>query len=227
VLVTLTAVSACADVLSYRGLGHVFQANMTGNTVLLGIGAAAGDSAAAIRSATALLAFLLGAAASGLAVPGRASPRALATCLGAETAIMAAFSGGWWAAPADGPRGALRIALIVLAGLSMGLQSGVVRASGIPVATTYITGTWTALSAATAARIRGRRGTAGPPGPPLALQAAIVVTYLAAAAGATLADVHIHRLAPVVPVALLAATATTTAVRSRLRRRPPELRRAG
>ncbi len=36
----LAVVAAATDALSYLGLGKVFPANMTGNTVLLGIGIA-------------------------------------------------------------------------------------------------------------------------------------------------------------------------------------------
>ena len=36
-LLGLTVVAACADAISYLGLGHVFPANMTGNTVLLDV----------------------------------------------------------------------------------------------------------------------------------------------------------------------------------------------
>ena len=68
-LLLLTVVSACMDAISYLGLGHVFPANMTGNTVLLGIGLATGDHTGALRSATALVAFLVGASSIGASLP--------------------------------------------------------------------------------------------------------------------------------------------------------------
>ncbi|MGB8995910.1 MAG: DUF1275 family protein, partial [Pseudonocardiaceae bacterium] len=65
-------------------------ANMTGNTVLLGVGLATGDMPEATRSATALGAFLLGAAAIGAAVPDRLSDRAFRYITGTWTALSAA-----------------------------------------------------------------------------------------------------------------------------------------
>ena len=149
-LLALTAVAASTDAVSYLGLGNVFPANMTGNTVLLGIGLATGSFARAGRSAVALAAFVAGAAGAG--VLGRSVGwRSLVTRgLLAETALLAAAC-GWDLAVADAPRHAL----IALASLAMGLQSGIVLRLGVGVSTTYITGTWTAVSGWFADRLGG------------------------------------------------------------------------
>ena len=44
-LLLLTLVAASVDAISYLGLGHVFTAMMTGNTVLLGLALAQGEVA--------------------------------------------------------------------------------------------------------------------------------------------------------------------------------------
>src|SRR6185312_10253731 len=105
-LLLLTVVSACMDAISYLGLGRVFPANMTGNTVLLGIGMATGDAGAAARSATALGAFVLGAAAVGAATPGGPSARTFRTVLIGEVVMVAALCGWWVGAGIDLPDGA-------------------------------------------------------------------------------------------------------------------------
>src|SRR5919201_498338 len=59
-LAALTAVAGATDALSYLGLGQVFTANMTGNLVLLGVGAGRGGGAEVGRSAAAFVAFAVG-----------------------------------------------------------------------------------------------------------------------------------------------------------------------
>jgi uncharacterized membrane protein YoaK (UPF0700 family) len=199
--VVLTAVSASLDALSYLGLGHVFPANMTGNTVLLGVSAATGDPAAAFRSATALATFLLGAAVVGLGVPLRASSAAWRTVLAAETALIGAWCGWWLALGETAPDGPARYGLVGLAGAAMGTQSSLVRSLGVPVTTTYITGTWTALSAGTGARFRNPA--AKPRGTSRRLQVLVVAVYLGTACGAGFAHFRIGAPAAAIPLGLL------------------------
>ena len=67
---------------------------MTGNTVLLGIGLATGDLGAATRSATALGAFLLGAAAA-VPVPDRVTRRAFLAVVAVKiSALLGGLCGG-------------------------------------------------------------------------------------------------------------------------------------
>jgi uncharacterized membrane protein YoaK (UPF0700 family) len=61
-LLLLAATSGYVDAVSYLGLGNVFTANMTGNTVLLGLDLAQARGLAALRSAVALAGFVAGAA---------------------------------------------------------------------------------------------------------------------------------------------------------------------
>lgn len=144
-LVLLTATAATADAVSYLGLGHVFPANMTGNTVLLATGLAGGDYAAAARSAVALGGFVVGAALAGRTVAGERWSRRSARLLVVELAVLAAAA-SWWTGLAGAPRDGVRYGLVALLSVAMGLQSGVVTQLQASVSTTFITGTWTAVS---------------------------------------------------------------------------------
>ena len=68
-MLALAFAAGYIDAISYLGLSRVFTANMTGNTVLLGIALAQLDGDAAARSGLALAGFLAGAAAA----PGSSS----------------------------------------------------------------------------------------------------------------------------------------------------------
>lgn len=142
----LTSAAASTDAISYLGLGHVFPANMTGNTVLLAIGIAGGDYAAAGRSGIALASFVASAALAGLALrrPARLDT-GLRLLAGIEFAVLGA-AGGWWLATGAEPAGATRVCLIALTSAAMGLQSGAIARLDAGTSTTYVTGTWTAVS---------------------------------------------------------------------------------
>src|SRR3954451_21172422 len=65
VLIALSAVTGLVDAVSVLGLGQVFVANMTGNTVFLGIAVGGAPGFEVPRYVVALLAFLAGALAGG------------------------------------------------------------------------------------------------------------------------------------------------------------------
>lgn len=210
-LLLLTAGAASTDALSYLGLGQVFPANMTGNTVLLAVGTASSDYSAAVRSALALAGFVVGAVLAGLVIEGR--PLGIWTppmriVLLAELAVLLAVL-GWWLTLAAKPGGASRLALIGLLGLTMGAQSGAVTRLPVGVSTTYITGTWTGVSNWVAARVRrtGRAEDRSTPG----LQAAVLVCYLGAAFGGGYLFTAVGpAAAAIAPGAVLAAMATAS-----------------
>ncbi|HSF58280.1 MAG TPA: YoaK family protein, partial [Candidatus Binatia bacterium] len=67
-LLLLTLAAASVDAISYLGLGQVFTAMMTGNTVLLGLALAQGEALAALRSILALIGFAIGVFAGAIIV---------------------------------------------------------------------------------------------------------------------------------------------------------------
>lgn len=145
-LPALAVVAAATDAVSYLGLGKVFPANMTGNTVLLGLGVAQGDFPAAARSACALGGFVFGAVVVGAVPSARRGPRALWVALVCELALLVAVA-LWWSVLGGPPAGGSRYGLIALAGTAMGTQSAAVAWLQVPaVSTTYITGTWTSVA---------------------------------------------------------------------------------
>jgi len=193
-LLGLALAAGYVDAVSYLGLGRVFIANMTGNTVLLGMALAAGASENAVRSSIALGGFCAGALAGARITVSRA--------LFAEAVILAVFASGWTLSNAASDTAA-RV-LIGLSAFAMGMQSAAVtRLEVAGVTTTYITGTLTHLAGALAR---------GVPKQPVLL-AAVWAVYLGGAALGAWA-LHVERsLALAFPAALVAATAAAVAMR--------------
>jgi uncharacterized membrane protein YoaK (UPF0700 family) len=148
-LLVLTWAAGSVDALSYLGLGNVFTAMMTGNTVLLGLAVAQGQALAALRSVLALVGFCAGVAAGALIVqrsrPRQDWPPAVTAALGVEGVILGIFTAIWQLTAAPRSPGVVHV-LIVLSGFAMGIQSAGVQRLGVSgVTTTYITGTLTSL----------------------------------------------------------------------------------
>jgi uncharacterized membrane protein YoaK (UPF0700 family) len=148
-LLALTWAAGSVDAISYFGLGHVFTAMMTGNTVLLGLALAQGEVLAALRSILALTGFSIGVF-FGASIVERESeppdwPAAVTAALAFETIIVGIFAAISLAAGAT-REPAVTYLLILLLAVAMGVQSAAVRRLGVPgIATTYITGTLTSL----------------------------------------------------------------------------------
>jgi uncharacterized membrane protein YoaK (UPF0700 family) len=224
----LTLVAGSTDAISYLGLGRVFTANMTGNTVLLGVAVAQRDAGAAGRSAAALGGFVVGAILVGLAPSRKSGLRSVTAALIGEVALLAGLL-GWWTVAGSAPTGAVRDGLIAVAGTAMGVQSAAVARLGVPgVATTYITGTWTGITAGVASWLRGRRpvgrGRPGPVAEPAGdagpkvqrgLQVAVVLVYLGGAIASGFAHDAWGAAAAAVPLGILACVLVVTAL-------PPE-----
>src|SRR4029453_1737856 len=73
-LLLLSLAAASLDAISYLGLGRVFTAMMTGNTVLLGLALAQGEVLAALRSILALIGFAIGAFVGAIIVERESYP---------------------------------------------------------------------------------------------------------------------------------------------------------
>jgi uncharacterized membrane protein YoaK (UPF0700 family) len=159
-LLLLAWVAGGVDAISYLSLGGVFTANMTGNTVLLGVALGQLERQAAVQSSLAMVGFLVGVALGArTASRGRHHavwPPAFTISLGLEGVLLAILAVVWHLVgdPAVNPMA--RAGLIVLAALAMGLQSAVARRINISgIATTYITGTLTNLIARLVTEVRG------------------------------------------------------------------------
>jgi uncharacterized membrane protein YoaK (UPF0700 family) len=157
VLLLLLAVSAgSADAWSFVGIGHVFVANMTGNTVLLGI-AVFQKNGDVLHPFLSLCCYAAGVATASFLTrkvrPGVLWSRAISWTLLIEALLMAGAETVWYAIHSRGLIAAptqtdarLANALLASVALAIGLQSGAMLQLKIPgVVTTYITGTWTTL----------------------------------------------------------------------------------
>jgi uncharacterized membrane protein YoaK (UPF0700 family) len=158
-LVSLSLAAGCVDAVGYFGLGQVFVANMTGNTVLLGLAIGQWEWGAALRAVTALAGFIGGVAAGATILDQDREDRAawppiVTLALTLELLALVAVAVGWSRAAPE-PTGGATYVLICLSSLAMGIQSTAVRRLGVPgVATTYITGTLTNLTEEVIRRLR-------------------------------------------------------------------------
>jgi uncharacterized membrane protein YoaK (UPF0700 family) len=193
VVVTIAGVAGCIDAASYVGLGHVFPANMTGNTVLLGLALGQVPGLSAARSLAALGGFVAGVALGTTIGPREGGEqkvsRAASRTLAIEAGILAAYALIWHFVAPGAPQGAVRYLLIALAALAMGLQSAVNRQLHTGgVATTYITGTLTKfVTGLLERRPAAERGAAEKPSA-LRLEAMVLLAYLLGAIAAALIE---------------------------------------
>ncbi len=155
VLLFILAVSAgSADGWSYFGLGHSFVANMTGNTVLLGIAVFQKDGDL-LHPFVSLTCYAAGVAIASFLTrgtrPGVTWSKAISWTLVVEACLMGGSEIAWIAIhrSAELPKEIVALDLNLLlacVALAVGLQSGAMLQLKIPgIVTTYITGTWTTL----------------------------------------------------------------------------------
>jgi uncharacterized membrane protein YoaK (UPF0700 family) len=190
-VVMLAMAAGSTDGLSYFGLGHVFIANMTGNTVLLGAAISRGHMAQVASPADAIACYVCGVflgtvlletvfAGGGVDEKEQVWPRRITQVLAIESVLLFAAAvvwAGWGAGSA-----VLRYALVSVAAVALGLQSAAMKSLELPgIVTTYITGTWTTLVAGIARRAVGERRV-DEPNAKLKMQAAVLVAYCASAA---------------------------------------------
>lgn len=214
------------DAIGYLGLGHIFTANMTGNTVLLGLALGEGQGVAALRSVVALGGFAFGVA-TGATIMSKDRervdwPPSVTIVLFLEAIVLAVFSVAWHVLGVS----QWLYALIALSAVAMGIQSAAVRRLRVPgIATTYITGTLTSFVSGVTSRVRqaGATSTLGASGRDpvtasspeiwerrVGLQAGVFLTYVLAAVWSGFAQTRAPSLAtisPVVAVVLVAIAA--------------------
>lgn len=205
ILLALALAAGIVDAATYLALGHVFTANMTGNTVLLGIAAVQGDGAQAVRSAAALGGFSVGVAAGIALIRSNAGwPSRAVGVLCVESLLLAFLVALWSATGAKGDR----LLLVAISGLAMGAQSAAVRSSDVRgVNTTYMTSTLINAIARVITRLRARPEASGRPELPASAWAIYAVGALigAAAENAWAAGVMALPLVIVATTSLVAA----------------------
>lgn len=193
------------DAISYLALGRVFTANMTGNTVLLGLALVQGEVVSIQNTLVALGGFLLGGVAGAwIAYRGPREegwPRGVTIALGVECVLLALLAN---------ERASAGAFAVLLAALAMGIQSAAARRLDVlGVATTFVTGTLTSLVSLIA-----RHGVlASASGHGKRLLAGVWAVYVAGAMAAGLAN----RVAPdhdlLVPAALVGVVVVVATAR--------------
>lgn len=146
-LVLLACVAGSVDVMSYYRLGHVFTANMTGNTILLGIAIGQGKMASSLHSLAALGGFFTGALAGAAIIENtkKSWSHYVTLCIAIESIIIAILVFTWFEESVITSNYVLYIS-IVLSAIAMGIQSATIWHLKIPgVVTTFLTGTITTI----------------------------------------------------------------------------------
>jgi uncharacterized membrane protein YoaK (UPF0700 family) len=184
-LLMLAASAGSADAWSYFGLGHAFVANMTGNTVILGL-AVFQDHGDMLHPAIALGCYaagaMLGSLFTGGVRPGTVWARAISWTLMLEALLLLAAEAGWIAIHLHiNHSPSLEILLGTLA-LAIGMQSGAMVQLKIPgIVTTYITGTWTTMLSGLVRLGRDEQQQTQETEKRLAMQAAVLTAYFLSA----------------------------------------------
>lgn len=139
----LSFAAGCVDAIFFVGFRGVFTANMTGNTVLLGIAIASRFGAVPralgiVPPLVAIAAFVVGGIVALPVFRAGFDPRRAAGIVLGEGALVAVASVAF-----DGLRNdAVVTFCIVLVSFAMGAQSVVASKAGLPgISTTYVTGT--------------------------------------------------------------------------------------
>jgi uncharacterized membrane protein YoaK (UPF0700 family) len=150
----LTGVAGFVDGVGYLVLGRVFVANMSGNSVAIGLSAAEWSWRGVVHRGYPVLMFLAGLLIGGV-LAERARRRAgvklapillLEAILLAAFLICAAFMLGLHGSPRE-PAALAELVLVALTAAAMGVQNVSLRASGaLSVYTTHVTGSLTQLA---------------------------------------------------------------------------------
>lgn len=155
-LILLACVAGSLDVISYYKLDHVFTANMTGNTILLGLSIGQGKVASSLHSLAALAGFFTGAVIGAFIIENtkKGWSHYVTLSIAIETIIIFSLVVIWFYEGDKLSNFALYIS-IVLSAIAMGIQSAAIRHLNIPgVVTTFITGTITSIGVGAVSGLR-------------------------------------------------------------------------
>jgi uncharacterized membrane protein YoaK (UPF0700 family) len=160
-LLMLAASAGSADGWSYFGFGHAFVANMTGNTVLLGL-AVFQPHGDLVHPAIALGSYaagtMIGSLLTGKVQPGTVWSKAISWTLMLEALLLLAAEAGWIGIHLNISHAPSPELLLATVALGIGMQSSAMVQLKIPgIVTTYITGTWTTMLGGLVRLARGEK----------------------------------------------------------------------
>jgi uncharacterized membrane protein YoaK (UPF0700 family) len=195
-VVVLAVVSGATDAIGFLGLGGAFTSVMTGNMVLLGLGAGTSDGTLVAHAALAIAAFVagcvVGTRVAGTHQPGDGVwPAAVTRALVVELGVVLLFAIGW-EATGGRPSESMQLPLLAINAVALGMQSSTTQRFGVSgLSTTYLTGTLTGVVVRLTSG-GGLRAAAG------SMQILVALVVGAAAGGAL--TLHAPTCAPLVPV---------------------------
>ena len=207
-LLALAGAAGYVDAVGFLAFEHVFVANMTGNSVLLGIAAVEGHTDATLRSLLALAGFMVGATIGTTITDTRKAaglwPAPVTAAIAIESVVLVTVAVAWAAVPHG--TGALG-GFVLGTAIAMGLQSAAARKLAVAgVSTVVLTSTLTSLVARAVAHIHHRKWSDPTPKDPTKGPGILFGVWFAyvigAGLGAWLARVH-PRLVIAVPAALV------------------------
>jgi uncharacterized membrane protein YoaK (UPF0700 family) len=215
--VLLTFASGFSDALGYVALGRVFTANMTGNTILLGLAIGQGHLQAALHSVAALAGFAFGVLLADMAVT-RSSERSLwpsrVTFVVAGEALVLLIFTLWGTIAAPSTSGGAIMALLVVLATAMGMQSVVLHVLGVPgISSTAINSTWIGVVSAISGRILMLRRRRAGAATGARLDVLIIGSYLLAAVTAAVAVSRWQLAAAAVPTGIVTLVAVIAFLR--------------
>lgn len=200
-MLVLTFSTGIADAVGYLALDKVFTGNMTGNVVILGMGAAGTTDLPVVGPLLALASFMIGAACGGRAMRGQpAGWTRRASYLIGVVGLLFAVAAIVFATVSVHEGSAMAYSMTVGLAAAMGLQAAVARRIAVKdVTTVVVTSTITGLAA-------DSRFGAGGGQPWVRRAAAIALIGVGAAVGALLLTVS-SWLSVAVPAVLTLAVA--------------------
>ncbi|GAB3074288.1 DUF1275 family protein [Nocardioides zeae] len=149
-LLVLTFSTGVADAVGYLGLDKVFTGNMTGNVVILGMGAAGADGLPVVGPVCALAAFMAGAAVGGRCVRGHDAGwgRRVSLLMIGVAVLLAVTAASTALEDGVGEGGAATVVVAAVVAVAMGLQAALARHVAVKdVTTVVVTSTITGLAA--------------------------------------------------------------------------------
>ena len=184
-LLVLAASAGSADAWSYFGLGHAFVANMTGNTVMLGL-AVFQNHGDLLHPGISLGCYaagaVIGSLLTGRVKPGAVWSKAISWTLMVEALLLLAAEAGWIAIHLHINSSPSLQLLLATVALAIGMQSGAMVQLKIPgIVTTYITGTWTTMLSGLVRLVRHEQPPEQEGSKRLLMQAAVLCVYFLAA----------------------------------------------
>jgi uncharacterized membrane protein YoaK (UPF0700 family) len=219
-LTALTFAAGSLDALSFLTLGAVFSSFMSGNTLTLGLRIGLGDFPLALNSMTAVFGYIAGVALGAnigyeSSISHKVWPYATTKVLAVEFLIIILFTGT--GSIAGNSSSNVVYLLILLASISMGMQSTAVRGLGVSgVTTTYVTGTWTSFiiglvglrrSYPLQRTIKEKQDTI--------VQAITLVAYVVGAATGGLVEAHFSFETAIVPASIIGCVLVVAWIRFR------------